>query len=49
MSSTTPPSSPVAMREAAKCLGPSRIGVMARLENHKEEERLTLRETSAGS
>ena len=47
MSSTTPPSSPVAMREAAKCLAPSRIGVMARLENHKEEERLTLRESSA--
>ena len=47
MSSTTPPSSPVALREAAKCLAPSRVGVLARIEDHKEAERLTLRETGA--
>ena len=46
-STTTPPSSPVALREATKCLAPSRTGVLARLEDHKEEERLTLQKTSA--
>ena len=35
------------MREAAKCLAPSRTGAIVRLEHYKEEERVSLRETSA--
>ena len=46
MSATTPPSSPVSHREAAKCRAPSRVGVVARLEEYKEEERVSLRQTT---